>query len=213
MGKLLGDSYPVPRPNSEFSQTTAFERERAESSASPDPGGANSVRPGMARHPVIAAMLFGAVALALVLPGIGNPGTTFYDEGYYIPAAKTFLTGAPYTNPEAPPLGKELIAIGIKAAGDNPLGWRVAGAVCGALTLTAIFLWTYLLTRDFQTSCIAAVLTLSNNFLFVMSRVAMMDAFLVFFLSWGLVAYTAALEMDLPAFSRRVLLCCAGALV
>jgi dolichyl-phosphate-mannose-protein mannosyltransferase len=213
MGRLFGDGPSVPRPNSEFSQTTGIELELAQSTAAADPAGESPVRSGMARHPVLAALLFGAVALALFLAGIGKPNTTFYDEGYYIPAAKTFLTGAPYTNPEAPPLGKELMAIGIKVAGDNPFGWRVAGAVCGALTLTAIFLWTYLLTRDFEVACLAATLTLFDNFLFVMSRVAMMDAFLLFFLSWGLLAYTAALELELRPLSRRVLLCCAGALV
>jgi dolichyl-phosphate-mannose-protein mannosyltransferase len=213
MGKLFEDGLSVPRPNSQFCQTTAVETERAQSIANLDPAGKSSVRLGIARHPLITALLFGAVALAIFLTGIGNPSTSFYDEDYYIPAAKTFLTGAPYTNPEAPPLGKELVAVGIKGAGDNPLGWRVAGAVCGALTLPAIFLWTFLLSRDFQAACIAAALTIFNNFLFVMSRVAMMDAFLVFFLSWGLVAYTAALELHLSANLRRILLCCAGAMV
>jgi dolichyl-phosphate-mannose--protein O-mannosyl transferase len=46
-----------------------------------------------------------------------------------------------------------------------------------------------------------------------MSRVAMMDAFLVFFLLWGLVAYTAALELDLRVTSRRILLYSAGVLL
>jgi dolichyl-phosphate-mannose-protein mannosyltransferase len=167
----------------------------------------------MARHPVIAALLLGAVALAMFLKGVGNPPSMFYDESYYVLAAKAYLVDGPNSNPEAPPLGKLLIAYAIKAAGDNSVGWRVAGSVCGALTLTAVFLWTYLLVRDFQIACIATALTLFNNFLFVMSRVAMMDVFLVFFLLWGLVAYTAALELDLSANSRRILLCSAGVLL
>jgi dolichyl-phosphate-mannose-protein mannosyltransferase len=184
-----------------------------QSSPAGDPAGDSSVRRGMVRHPILTALVFGVVALAIFLRGIGNPPTTFYDEGYYVPAAKAFLMDAPNTNPEAPPLGKLLIAVAIKAAGDSPFGWRIAGAVCGALTLMAVFLWTYLLVRDFQIACIAAGLTLFNNFLFVMARVAMMDVFLVFFLLWGLVAYTAALELDLSAASRRILLCGAGVLL
>jgi dolichyl-phosphate-mannose-protein mannosyltransferase len=167
----------------------------------------------MVRHPVIAAFLFGAIALAMFLKGVGSPPSMFYDEGFYVPAAKAYLIDGPNTNPEAPPLGKLLIALAIKAAGDNSFGWRVGGCVCGALTLTAVFLWTYLLVRDFQVACIATALTFFNNFLFVMSRVAMMDAFLIFFLLWALVAYTAALELDLSTSSRRILLCSAGALL
>jgi len=178
-----------------------------------DPAKDSSAGTRIVRHPILAALVFGAVALAIFLMRLSTPATMFYDEGYYVPAAKAILVGAPNPNPEAPPLGKLLIAVAIKAAGDTPFGWRIAGSVCGALTLTAVFLWTYLLTRDFQIACIAAALTLLNNFLFVMSRVAMMDAFLVFFLLWGLVAYTAALELDLRAGARRMLLCSAGALL
>ncbi len=69
---------------------------------------------------------------------------------------------------------------------------------------------TYFLSKDYRIACISAVLTLFNNFLFVMSRVAMMDVFLVFFLLWGLVAYTAALELDIGTAKRRILLYCSG---
>jgi len=188
-------------------------QERMENRSAGDPAGDSSVQTETLRRPAVTALMFGVVALALFWAGIGNPGVMIYDEANYVPAAKAFLIDAPNPNPEAPPLGKLLIAVAIKAVGDNPFGWRVAGSVCGALTLTAVFLWTYLLARDFQIACIAAALTLCNNFLFVMSRVAMMDAFLVFFLLWGLVVYTAALELDLSATSRRILLCCAGALL
>jgi len=36
-----------------------------------------------------------------------------------------------------------IMAMGMKAAGDHPVGWRVAAAFCGALTLAAVFLWCY----------------------------------------------------------------------
>jgi dolichyl-phosphate-mannose--protein O-mannosyl transferase len=210
MGELFGNYASLGRPKSEFSQTIAIGQEQTETRSAGDPAGGHR---RILRRPVVAALLFGVVALALFLAGIGNPGVTIYDEAYYVRAARAFLMEAPNPNPEAPPLGKLLIALAIKVAGDNPFGWRVASSVCGALALTAVFLWTYLLTRDLQIARIAAALTLFNNFLFVMSRVAMMDSFLVFFLLWGLVAYTAALELDLPATSRRILLCGSGVLL
>ena len=52
------------------------------------------------------------------------------------------------------------MAMGMKAAGDNPFGWRVAAAFCGALTLAAVYLWTLLLLRDSQLAIFAAGLTL-----------------------------------------------------
>jgi dolichyl-phosphate-mannose-protein mannosyltransferase len=102
------------------------------------------------------------------------------------------------------------MALGMEAAGDNPFGWRVAGAVCGALALVAVYIWTYLLLKDARLASIAAVLTLFNNFLFVMSRIGMMDAFPMVFLMWALVAYTAALTLEVSVWTRRILLGLAG---
>lgn len=162
------------------------------------------------QRPSIAAFLGGVVALFLFLAGIGNPARSYYDEGYYIPAARALLADTAGPNNGSPPLGKLLIAEGIRFLGDNPLGWRVPGAIFGSLALVAVFLWTFLLTRDVSAAAVAACLTLFNNFLFVMSRIAMLDVFLVCFLFWGLVAYTAALELEISATNRKILLYCAG---
>jgi dolichyl-phosphate-mannose--protein O-mannosyl transferase len=52
---------------------------------------------------------------------------------------------------------------------------------------------------------------LFNNFVYVMSRVAMMDIFLIGFLIWGLVAFTAVLQVNsLTTRKRRALLGFAG---
>ncbi len=101
----------------------------------------------------------------------------------------------------------------MKAAGDTPFGWRVGAAVSGALTLVAVYFWALLLLRDSRIAVFAGVLTFFNNFVFVMSRVGMMDAFLVVFLMWSLVAYTAAIVLDLSAGSRRFLFGCSGVLI
>lgn len=159
------------------------------------------------------ACFFGLIALTLFLAGIGRPAQAYYDEGYYIPAARALLADTPGPNNGSPPLGKLLIAQGIRVLGDNPLGWRVPGAIFGSLALVAVFLWAFLLTRDVSAAAIAACLTLFNNFLFVMSRIAMLDVFLVCFIFWGLVAYTAALGLEISATKRKILLYCAGILL
>src|SRR5215471_21296341 len=100
-----------------------------------------SVSARICRHPVATAFAFGLVGLALLLFGIKWPPMMFYDEGYFVPEAKVFILGPnPVSHPqqEKPPLGKMLLSLGLRAAGDNPLGWRVAAAVCGAFALVAI---------------------------------------------------------------------------
>jgi dolichyl-phosphate-mannose-protein mannosyltransferase len=172
----------------------------------------------MLNRPLIAAMILGVVSLSLLLAGIGRPAFMYYDEGVYVPEARSFVQGqmdadTKMHNLARPPFGKVLMAIGMKAAGDTPFGWRIASAVCGALTLVAVYLWTLLLLPDPGVAFFAACLAFFNNFLFVMSRVGMMDSFLVFFLMWSLVAYTAAIVLDLAARSRRFLFVCSGVLM
>ena len=184
----------------------------AAASASPEDA---SAPPPIYRHPFVIAIAFGVAALTLLLFGIGTPATMFYDEGYFVPEAKVFIQGPspPAPHQEKPPLGKLLLSIGMRAAGDNALGWRVASAVCGALAVVAIFLWTYLLLQDAGLASFAAGLTLFNNFWFVMSRIGMMDAFLMLFLTWSLVVFTASLVLDVRVGLRRFLFCSSGVLI
>ncbi len=189
IGDIDKDGLTVLGSKSEPSHAIALGQGLLESRSAVDSTQENSFQPQILRRLALTSLVIGAIALAFFLFGIGNPARNYYDEGGYVSAARAFLKDAPNPNPEAPPLGKLLVAVGIKLVGDGPLGWRIASAVCGSLSLVAVFLWTYFLSKDYRIACISAVLTLFNNFLFVMSRVAMMDVFLVFFLLWGLVGY------------------------
>jgi dolichyl-phosphate-mannose-protein mannosyltransferase len=164
------------------------------------------------RRTWLTALALAVAALTIFLWGINKPQSVFYDEVIYVDSAKAFLAGGA-TNAEVPPLGKLLIAAGIKTFGDNALGWRVMGSFFGALTIAGVFVWVYLLVHDYALASTAAILALLNNFLYVMSRVAMMDIFLVGFLIWGLVAFTMLLEMDeLSVTQRQMLLAASGAM-
>jgi dolichyl-phosphate-mannose-protein mannosyltransferase len=200
------------------SPTIALSQGSMEFSSAKDPSGKSSVLPRILRHPAITALLFGIGALSLFLIGLGKPAAMYWDEPYFVPEARAFLSGTPNPEPQVPPLckpplGKLIMAEGMKAAGDNPFGWRIAGAVCGALALVGVYLWTYLLLGDSRLAFLAAGLTLFNNFLFVMSRIALVDAFLMVFLIWSIATYTAALVLDLGVGVRRLLFCCSGVLV
>jgi dolichyl-phosphate-mannose-protein mannosyltransferase len=172
----------------------------------------------LGRRQIAAAMLFGLVSLGLLLAGLGNPRRMYFDEGYFVPEARALIQGIPNPDPQAPPLakpplGKLIMAVGMKIAGDNSFGWRIAGGACGALTVAAVYLWAFLLLQDSSLAFLAAGLALLNNFLFIMSRIATVDVFLMVFLMWSLVAYTAALVLPLGVGKRRVLFISAGILV
>ena len=169
-------------------------------------------------RPVLIAVTFALVALAILLPRVGTPPRMFFDEPYFVPEARAFMEGQPNPAPHVPPLakpplGKLIMAVGMKVAGDNPFGWRIAGVICGSLTVAGVYLWAFLLLQDTALASLAAGLALFNNFLFVMSRIATVDVFLLFFLTWSLTAFTAALTMDVSAVKRRILFCSAGLLV
>ncbi|MGB7437410.1 MAG: phospholipid carrier-dependent glycosyltransferase [Candidatus Acidiferrum sp.] len=151
------------------------------------------------------------LCLCFLLLGLGRPKGYVLDESVYVVEARALLHRTA-DSPTHPPLAKMLITAGMELAGNNPFGWRVAGAVSGALTLVAVFLWTYLLLGDYQIALIAAGLTMLNNFLYVMSRVAMLDVFYFMFLMWAVVAFTAALKLEMSVERRRALMLACGVL-
>ncbi len=144
----------------------------------------------------VTALLLCLMSFALFFRDVGNPPDFLLDESQYVGSANALVAHSPNPNPEAPPLGKLIVAAGIKLFGDNPLGWRIMSVVFGALTVAGLFLWVQLLVEDYSIALIAAILALLDNFIFVLARAALMDIFLVGFVIFGLLAFTAALKLD-----------------
>lgn len=127
-----------------------------------------------------------AVFLALCLWRLTIPSKPFFDEIHYLPAARTLLELSHPLNREHPPLGKELLAASIALVGDRALGWRIMPVVFGALALFAAMraMWFASLSR-FAT--IAFGVLLATGFgLFVQSRIAMLDIFMLALVMAGL---------------------------
>ena len=85
-----------------------------------------------------------------------------------------------------------------KLAGDNAF-WLAAfrpARRLGSLQLAAIMLCAYLLVRSVEYMVIAGCLTLFDNFLYVMSRIAMLDTFLMLFLFWAYLLFLAGTVTD-----------------
>ena len=102
------------------------------------------------------ALLF-VSSFGLFVAGVNRSYVPVFDEQIYIDGAKSILSHRGILNPEHPPLGKFLIAEGMALAGDNPLGWRLAGMVCGALSVSVVFLWTCLILKDHTLALTAAL--------------------------------------------------------
>jgi len=219
MRAFVGDGQVgIGGSTSAFSQTEVLQEPESPDTLQRDTSLGGAARPRLLQNPLVASLLLGIASLAFFVIGIGRPAMMYFDEAYFVPEARAFAQGQPNPHPivptlAKPPLGKFMMSFGIKAAGDNPFGWRIVGAVCGSLTLIAVYLWAYLLLHDRRLAGLAATLALFNNFLFVMSRVAMMDAYLIVFLMWSLVAYTAALDLQIQPLTRRLLLTCSGVLL
>ncbi|MDX1386286.1 MAG: phospholipid carrier-dependent glycosyltransferase [bacterium] len=114
---------------------------------------------------------------AYYFQGIGNIGFTYWDEAIYINAARAyFVTGPPYPNPEHPPFGKILLALGMNWFGDNPTGWRFFSVFFGALTTTLVSLIVYRLTKNLGVALFVAFLLFLDPLWVVHFRMGMLDA-------------------------------------
>ncbi|MTA02516.1 MAG: phospholipid carrier-dependent glycosyltransferase [Actinobacteria bacterium] len=136
----------------------------------------------------IAPLLIAALSLILRLFDIASIKTLIFDEVYYVDGARDLLAygvEVDQANPEFivhPPIGKWMIASGIKVFGDNPFGWRVATAVVGALMILLIALIAHKLFYSPLLTALASALMALDGMTLVHSRTAMLDNFLAFFI-------------------------------
>lgn len=143
----------------------------------------NVLRP-RPRDPLVWVAALTAAFAALAAINLGTPSQPFFDEVHYLPAARALVslltTGTgPLLNPEHPMLGKELIALGIWWLGDNPLGWRIMPLLAGTLALFAAMRALWHASED-RFATLAFGLLLATGFhLFIQSRIAMLDVFMV----------------------------------
>jgi dolichyl-phosphate-mannose-protein mannosyltransferase len=84
-----------------------------------------------------------------------------------------------------PEVGKWLIALGEKAFGMDPFGWRISAAVVGALMVLVMCRLARRLTGSTALGCVAGLLLSFDGLHFVLSRLALLDIFLAFFVLCG----------------------------
>ncbi|MCA1662164.1 MAG: phospholipid carrier-dependent glycosyltransferase [Novosphingobium sp.] len=133
------------------------------------------------RDPLWWCWAIAAAFLALVLHRLAIPSKEHFDEIHYLPAARNLLDLSEARNIEHPMLAKELMALAIRIVGDTPFGWRIGSALAGTAALFATMraVWWASLSRP--ATLIAGLLLASNFMLFVISRIAMLDAYMLAF--------------------------------
>ena len=140
-------------------------------------------------------------ALTLRLWRLNQPKGYIFDEIYYAKNAASLINDGVELNAQGdaefvvhPPLGKWLIGLGIKAFGNNEFGWRISAALVGSASVLLIFMITKSLFNSLFLSNTAAALMSLDGLHLVMSRVALLDIFLMFFI---LLAFYLILQNNL----------------
>jgi dolichyl-phosphate-mannose-protein mannosyltransferase len=151
--------------------------------------------------------LFGAF---LRFDRLGDPHAVLFDETYYVPDAygilrhgveinhvknvnallargdTHILVGTTGEYVVHPPLGKIMIAVGEWLFGLTPFGWRFAVALVGSVAILMTARIARRMTRSTLLGCIAGLLLALDGLEFVLSRTAILDIFVMF---WVLAAF------------------------
>ena len=149
------------------------------------------------------------IAAVTRLWNLGYPAKLVFDETYYVKDALTLsLEGHEKSWPEGadvafqsgdvfgylgqaafvvhPPLGKWIIATGIWIAGpDQSTGWRLSTALLGIATVGLLMLVALKLFRSVPVAILAGFLLAIDGLAITLSRTALLDSSLTFFLLLG----------------------------
>ncbi len=169
--------------------------------------------PGSALRGWLGPLLITAFGGFLRFYRLGSPHAVVFDETYYVPDAYGILrhgaeinhlknvnsllahgstaifAGSGKASGEFvahPPLGKILIAGGEWMFGLTPFGWRFAVAVVGTASILMLARIARRMTRSTLLGCVAGLLLALDGLELVLSRTAILDIFVMF---WVLAAF------------------------
>ncbi|MES2663750.1 MAG: phospholipid carrier-dependent glycosyltransferase [Pseudomonadota bacterium] len=106
----------------------------------------------------------------------------YFDEIYHARSAWEIIHGIDATENTHPPLGKIIIAGGIKLFGMNPFGFRFMGVLFGVLMLPVFFAITRRLFYSNRYALVATALLAFDFMHFTQTRIATIDTYGVFFI-------------------------------
>ena len=147
---------------------------------------------------------------------LGYPKGFVFDEVYYAQNANSLLHHGVELDPKSssadfivhPPIGKWMIAVGIKFFGYHEFGWRISAALVGTASIIMIFYVAKRMFNNYFLSLSAAILMSADGLNLVMSRTALLDIFLMFFTLLGFLFllrsqhYAAGISLGLAAATK-----------
>ena len=133
---------------------------------------------------------------------LGRPVELVFDEIFYARDACWYVAGTEavcgiteLASRAHPPLGKWLIGSGIAVLGYDPVGWRIAAALAGSLSVALLYVLAWRLLAGWVAGAarttgatVAAGLLAIDLLALVQSRVAMLDAFIMLFVVGAVLA-------------------------
>lgn len=125
-----------------------------------------------------------ALLLALIVAGIairaydlGYPDTLVFDEHHFVKNARNYLAARSDWN-DHPPLGKLLIALGMRGAGNDAFGWRLAALISGIALIPLASLLGAATSRTREAGLYAAAFVAASGFAVIYTRTAHLDGML-----------------------------------
>ena len=107
--------------------------------------------------------------------------SSYFDEIYHARTAWEHLADHSVYEITHPPLGKEIIGLGVRIFGMTPFGWRFSGALFGVLMLPLLYiLLKLMLGSTAAAACTTAVFALDFMH-FAQTRICTIDTYSVFF--------------------------------
>lgn len=154
-----------------------------------------------------ATLLVVVIGGALRFLGLSHPPGKIFDEVYYATEGHDMLVHGVEWNTTTrtgdfvvhPPLGKWLIGFGEWLFKYNEFGWRVMPAVAGTLSILILIRVARRMFRSTVLGLAAGLLLTLDGMEFVLSRTALLDIFLMFFV----LAAFACLVLDRDARRKR----------
>lgn len=133
------------------------------------------------------------LALGLRFWGLARFNTLVFDEVYFVRFGYNYLAQIPFFDSH-PPLGKYLIALGIRLQGFNPFGYRWMNALVGSLIPLVVGGIAYQLSHRRSYALIAALFVAVDGLFIVESRYGLINVYLLVFGLLGQWAFLQALE-------------------
>ena len=130
---------------------------------------------------------------------ISQLNSMYFDEIYHGRTGYEQLHKMPVYETTHPPLGKDLIMVGIALFGMTAFGWRFAGALIGVLMLPALYLLALQLTHRRSIATVSMVAFSLDLMHYTQTRIATIDSFPVFFILLSYLCMVRYLQTDLFA--------------